>query len=50
MCTLSCISKEESIPFAYPDLNDECFLSSERVEIIDIGTDSEADEEPETEK
>ena len=50
LCTLSCISKEKSVSFAYPDLNDEYFLSSERVEIIDIGTDSEADEEPETEK
>ena len=49
-CTLSCISKEESILFAYPDLNDDCFLSSEQVDIIDIGTDSDADEEPETEK
>ena len=48
--TLSCMSKEEPILFAYPDLSDDCFLSSEQVEIIDIGTDSEADDEPETEK
>ena len=48
--TLSCMSKEEQILFAYPDLSDDCFLSSEQVEIIDIGTDSEADEEPEIEK
>ena len=48
--TLSCISKEEPIPFTYPDLSDDCFLSSEQVEIIDIGTDSEADEEPEIDK
>ena len=40
------MSQEEQIQFAYPDLSDDCFLSSEKVEIIDIGTDSEADEEP----
>ena len=44
--TLSCMSKEEHCQFTYPDLSDDCFLSSELVEIIDIGTDSEADEEP----
>merc|ERR1712240_517406 len=48
--TFSCTSKEEHCQFTYPDLSDGCFLSSEQVEIIDIGTDSEADEEPETEK
>ena len=44
--TLSCMSKEEHCQFTYPDLSDDCFLSSKLVEIIDIGTDSEADEEP----
>ena len=50
MGTLSCMSKEEQCQFTYPDLSDDCFLSSEQVEIINIGTDSEADEEPEIEK
>ena len=43
--TLSCMSEEEHYQFTYPDLNDDCFLSSDLVEIVDIGTDSEADDE-----
>ena len=51
-CALSCLSKDKSVKFTHPDSDAdvECFLSSERVEIIDIGTDSEADEHPVTDK
>ena len=43
--TLNCMSEEEHCEFSYPDLSDDHFLSSKLVDIIDIGTDSEADEE-----
>ena len=51
-CALSCLSKDKSVKFTHPDSDAdvECFLSSERVEVIDIGTDSEADEHPVTDK
>ena len=39
------MTEEEKSEFRYPDLSDDHFLSSQIVEIIDIGTDSEADEE-----
>ena len=45
MQTLNCMSEEEHCEFSYPDLSDDHFLSSKLVDIIDIGTDSEADEE-----
>ena len=44
--TVGCMTDEELISFHYPDMCDNCFLSS-LVEIVDIGTDSEADEESE---
>ena len=37
---------EEIVNFHYPDQSDECFLSS-FAEIVDIGTDTEADEQVE---
>ena len=37
---------EEIVNFHYPDPSDECFLSS-FAEIVDIGTDTEADEQAE---
>ena len=39
---------EEIVNFHYPDPSDECFLSS-FAEIVDIGTDTEADEQVEKE-
>ena len=43
--TLNCMSEEEHCEFSYPDLSNDHFLSSKLVDIVDIGTDSEADEE-----
>ena len=42
---VNCMSKVEHCEFSYPDLSEDHFLSSKIVEIVDIGTDSEADEE-----
>ena len=42
---VNCMTEEEHCEFRYPDLSDDHFLSSQIVEIVDIGTDSEADEE-----
>ena len=43
--TVNCMSEEEHCEFSYPYLSDDHFLSSKIVEIVDIGTDSEAEEE-----
>ena len=43
---VGCMTDEEQINFCYSDLHDDCFLSSQ-VEIIDIGTDSEANDKDE---
>ena len=40
---LECMTEEEQINFRHSDLQDDIFLSS-KVEIIDIGTDSEEDQ------
>ena len=44
--TVGCMTGEELVSFRYRDLSDDCFLSS-FVEIVDIGTDNEANEEVE---
>ena len=43
---LECMTEEEQINFRHSDLQDDIFLSS-KVEIVDIGTDSEADQNDE---
>ena len=43
--SVNCMSEEEHCDFTYPDLSDDHFLSSKIVEIVDIGTDYEAEEE-----
>ena len=39
---LDCMTEEEQIDFRHSDLQDDVFLSS-KIEMIDIGTDSEED-------
>ena len=43
---LECMTEEEQINVCHSDLQDDIFLSS-KVEIVDIGTNSEADQKDE---